>query len=386
MGALGCARTKNHRGVLNMAGNVTPLAASHKALGARFTEFGGWEMPVQYTGVPREHLAVRQACGLFDLSHMGEVEIRGPKALDFVQWVMTNDVLKLAPGRVQYSLLCNTDGGILDDLLVYRHTDYVTLAVNASNTDKDLDWLHSLAQEAPYKGQVEIVNVGKDRAILAIQGPLAPKAMQAVGLDVLDLPYMAFRLMGQHGEIMISRTGYTGEVGYELYMPACQGVFWWDRFLALQENLGIQPVGLGARDTLRLEMGYTLYGNDIDEATNPWEAGIGWAVKLNKEFVGKEALVRLEPSTQRHLVGFKMEGRGIARSGYPVMVDGISKGEVTSGSISPSLNVGIGLAYLKAGIGQVGDLVDVVIRGKSVSARVTATPFVPSRVKDIVKG
>lgn len=369
-----------------MADKVTPLAPSHKALGARFTEFGGWEMPVQYTGIAREHLAVRKACGLFDLSHMGEVEIRGPKALEFVQWVMTNDVLKLAPGRAQYSLLCNTDGGIIDDLLVYRHTDYVTLAVNASNTDKDLDWLSLMAQEPPYKGQVEIVNVGENRAILAVQGPLAPKAMQAVGLDVLDLPYMAFKLIGQDGETMVSRTGYTGEVGYELYMPAEQGALWWDKFLALQDSLGMRPIGLGARDTLRLEMGYTLYGNDIDETTNPWEAGIGWAVKLNKEFVGKEALVRLKPTTGRHLVGLQMEGRGIARNGYQVMVDGISKGEVTSGSLSPSLNIGIGLAYLETGFGHEGDLVDVMIRGKLVPARITTTPFVPSRVKDIVTG
>ena len=368
-----------------MAANVTPLAPNHKALGARFTEFGGWEMPVQYTGVVDEHLAVRQTCGLFDLSHMGEVEVRGPMALDFVQSAMSNDVSKLKPGRVQYSLLCNEDGGIIDDLLVYRHTDYVTLAVNASNTVKDLDWLESLAMQPPYRGEVDILNVGQERAILAVQGPLAPRAMQAVGLDVLDLPYMSFKLIGQHGEMMVSRTGYTGEVGYELYLPADDAVSWWDKLMALTDSIGIKPVGLGARDTLRLEMGYTLYGNDIDESTSPWEAGIGWAVKLDKEFIGREALARLKAvAPQRRLVGFEIEGRGIARSGYQVMIEGALKGEVTSGSISPSLNIGIGLAYVDAASSGEGNPIDVIVRGKAVPARIASAPFVTSRVKDVV--
>lgn len=368
-----------------MASNVTPLAASHRLLGARFTEFGGWEMPVQYTGIIDEHLAVRERCGLFDLSHMGEIEIRGPMALEFVQGVLSNDVLKLAPGRVQYSLLCNEIGGILDDLLVYRHQDCVTLAVNASNTDKDLHWLREVALRPPYQGKVEIVNVGEERAILAVQGPLAPKAIQTVGLDVLDLPYMAFRLLGQRGELMVSRTGYTGEVGYELYLPAAEAVTWWERFMDLEESIGIQPVGLGARDTLRLEMGYTLYGNDIDETTNPWEAGIGWAVKLDKEFIGREALLETKAQgLQRRLVGFHVDGRGIARSGYQVQVSGERAGEVTSGCISPSLNQPIGLAYLDRTYAEEGTLLEVIVRGKAVAAQIVSLPFVPSRVKDAV--
>ena len=368
-----------------MAGNVTPLAASHKALGARFTEFGGWEMPVQYTGIIDEHLVVRQRCGLFDLSHMGEIEIRGPLALEFAQRVLSNDVRKVTPGRVQYSLLCNEKGGILDDLLVYRHADYVTLVVNASNTDKDLDWLRRVAREPLYQGKVEISNVGAERAILAVQGPLAPKVMNAVDLDVLDLPYMAFRLLGRRGELMVSRTGYTGEVGYELYLPAADAVTWWERFMGVKESIGIQPVGLGARDTLRLEMGYTLYGNDIDETTNPWEAGIGWAVKLDKEFIGREALLQTKAQgLQRCLVGFRVDGRGIARPGYPVQVSDELKGEVTSGCISPSLDKAIGLAYLDHTCAEEGTLLEVIVRGKAVAAQIVSLPFVPSRVRDVV--
>ncbi|NMB12426.1 MAG: glycine cleavage system aminomethyltransferase GcvT [Firmicutes bacterium] len=368
-----------------MAGNVTPLAARHKALGARFTEFGGWEMPVQYTGIIDEHLAVRQACGLFDLSHMGEVEIRGPLALEFAQRLMTNDILKLAPGRVQYSLLCNEAGGIIDDLLVYRHPDHVTLAVNASNTVKDLDWLQQMAAKSSYRGQVEIVNVGAERAILAVQGPLAPTAMQAVGLEVLDLPYMAFRLLGSKEELMVSRTGYTGEIGYELYLPATEATSWWDRFMELGDSLGLKPIGLGARDTLRLEMGYTLYGNDIDETTTPWEAGIGWAVKLDKEFLGREALRETKArGLKRRLVGFKVEGRGIARPGYPIQVAGEIVGEVTSGCIAPSLNEAIGLAYVDLAWAKEGTLIETLIRNRAVTAKTVSVPFVPSRVRDSV--
>ncbi|NLK08532.1 MAG: glycine cleavage system aminomethyltransferase GcvT [Firmicutes bacterium] len=366
-----------------MAGKTTPLAANHRALGARFTEFGGWQMPVQYTGVVAEHLAVRQACGLFDVSHMGEVEVRGPKALDFVQWVLTNDVIKAAPGRVQYNLLCTHEGGIIDDLLVYRHEDYVTLVLNASNTEKDLKWLMALAQEAPHSGQVELLNIGTQRAILAIQGPQASAAMEAVGLDVSDLPYMGFKQLGKDGEIIISRTGYTGELGYELYIPASGASDWWDKFAALEGEITVSPAGLAARDTLRLEMGYTLYGNDIDETTNPWEAGIGWAVKMNKgNFIGKDALTELKGKSRRSLVGFTVEGRGIARSGYEILVDGTPVGEVTSGSISPSLNVGVGLAYIETDSCSEGDLVDILVRGKPVQARIATPPFVPSRVRD----
>ncbi|NLJ68405.1 MAG: glycine cleavage system aminomethyltransferase GcvT [Firmicutes bacterium] len=367
-----------------MAGRVTPLAAKHKALGARFTEFGGWEMPVQYTGIIDEHLAVRQAAGLFDLSHMGEVEIRGPLALEFAQWVLTNDIVQVAPGRVQYSLLCNEAGGIIDDLLVYRHADYITLAVNASNTAKDVEWLLKQASEPRYQGKVEIVNVGEERAILAVQGPAAPKIMEAVGLDTLDLPYMAFHLLGDKGELMVSRTGYTGEIGYELYMPADDAALWWERFMALAEPMGLKPVGLGARDTLRLEMGYTLYGSDIDESTTPWEAGLGWAVKLDKEFIGRDALFASKGKHSRRLAGFTLQERGIARGGYPVQAEGQVVGEVTSGCMSPSLNRAVGLAYVDISRAKTGTPIEIIIRGKTVAAEIAPTPFVPSRVKDSV--
>ncbi|NLA58304.1 MAG: glycine cleavage system aminomethyltransferase GcvT [Firmicutes bacterium] len=367
-----------------MAGRVTPLVDHHRALGARFTEFGGWEMPVQYTGIIDEHLVVRQACGLFDLSHMGEVEIKGPLALEFAQWVLTNDITKVAPGRVQYSLLCNEAGGIIDDLLVYRHLDYVTLAVNASNTTKDVEWLLQQASQPPYQGKVEIANVGETRAILAVQGPMAPKVMEAVGLEVLDLPYMAFCLLGDKGELMISRTGYTGELGYELYMPAADAPLWWTRFMSLAEPMGLKPVGLGARDTLRLEMGYTLYGNDIDESTTPWEAGLGWAVKLDKDFIGREALAACKDKTSRRLVGFMLQDRGIARRGYTIQASGQPVGEVASGCMSPSLGRAIGLAYVDIPWAKVGTPIEIVIRGKAVAAEIASLPFVPSRVKDTV--
>ncbi|NLA58301.1 MAG: glycine cleavage system aminomethyltransferase GcvT [Firmicutes bacterium] len=369
-----------------MAGRVTPLDDHHKRLGARFTEFGGWEMPVQYSGIIDEPLSVRQGCGLFDLSHMGEVDIRGLLALEFAQWVLTNDVLKAAPGRVQYSLLCSETGGIIDDLLVYRHPDYVTLIVNASNTAEDLEWLLQQANKPPYRGKVAIVNVGEERAILAVQWPKAPEVMEAAGLgEVLDLPYMAFCLLGDNGELMVSRTGYTGEIGYELYMPAGDAAHWWERFMMLAEPMGLKPVGLGARDTLRLEMGYTLYGSDIDESTTPWEAGLGWAVKLSKEFIGRDALAASKGRHSRLLVGFVLHDRGIARGGYTVQAEGQPIGKVTSGCISPTLNRAAGLAYVDISRSKPGTPVQIVIRGKEAAAEIAPLPFVPSRVKDPVK-
>ena len=244
-----------------------------------------------------------------------------------------------------------------------------------------MEWLLKQASEPRYQGKVEIVNVGEERAILAVQGPAAPKIMEAVGLDTLDLPYMAFHLLGDKGELMVSRTGYTGEIGYELYMPADDAALWWERFMALAEPMGLKPVGLGARDTLRLEMGYTLYGSDIDESTTPWEAGLGWAVKLDKEFIGRDALFASKASIP---AAGRLPKSGDCPGGYPVQAEGQVVGEVTSGCMSPSLNRAVGLALMWIFRAKTGTPIEIRIRGKNVAAEIAPTPFVPSRVKDSV--
>lgn len=364
----------------------TPLYTAHKQLGARFTEFGGWIMPVQYSGMIDEHLTVRRAAGLFDLSHMGEIQVRGQLAREFVQRLTTNDVFKLRPGRVQYSLFCNADGGIIDDLLVYREETGFTLVVNAANTAKDFQWMQEVAQTEEFRGRVDIIDVSEATALLAVQGPKSPKILQAAGFAIGGLPYMSFyRHPFPGGDCIVSRTGYTGEIGYEIYLPAEKAMEQWERLLTVGKDMGLVPVGLGARDTLRLEMRYTLYGNDIDETTNPWEAGLDWAVKLEHDFIGREALVKARKAGPRRcLVGLRMIERGIPRSGYHVMDGGRCVGTVTSGSYSPVLKQAIALAYIEPGKATIGERVHIAIRNKAVAAEVVPTPFVPSHVRDEV--
>jgi aminomethyltransferase len=361
----------------------TPLFELHREAGAKFVDFGGWEMPVQYTGIIDEHRAVRTAVGLFDVSHMGEIEVKGPRALDVVQRVTTNDALALDLGQVQYSTLCYPHGGIVDDLTVYRlGPEHYLLCVNAANIEKDLAWIVEQAQ-----GEADIINTSDEIVQLALQGRQAQATLQPLcDLSLDEVRYyrsVSGRVQGI--ETLISRTGYTGEDGFELYCPAAAGPQLWRALLEAGAAYRIQPIGLGARDTLRLEMGYALYGNDITADTTPLQAGLGWIVKLNKgDFVGRAALVReRRDGVKRRLVGLEMIDRGVARAHHRLLADGEVVGEVTSGTVSPSLNKSIGLGYVRTEQAKVGTPVQVDIRGKMAQARVAATPFYPSQVRKV---
>ncbi len=361
----------------------TPLYQAHVKAGARMVPFGGWEMPVQYTGIVEEHRTVRSAVGLFDVSHMGEFEVEGPKALAALQHLTTNDVAALEPGHVQYSVLCYPNGTIVDDLTVYRLAgDRFMLTVNASNIDKD--WTH-VNQSTEYGGGARWKNASADTGLIAVQGPKAEALVgRLADQDVAKLGYYRFARGAVAGvPTLISRTGYTGEDGFELYVAAAQTERLWTALLDAGRGDGVAPIGLGARDTLRLEMKYALYGNDIDETTNALEAGLGWVVKPTKgEFIGRDALekVRAEGLT-RKLVGIEMVDRAVARHGYPVLKDGRRVGVVTSGSYAPSVDKYIAMAYVETALAGVGTELAVEIRGQAKAARVVKTPFHPSRVK-----
>jgi aminomethyltransferase len=359
----------------------TPLYDLHRAAGAKFVDFGGWEMPVQYTSILEEHKTVRTAVGLFDVSHMGEIEIKGPQALEVVQRLTTNDASTLEPFQVQYSTLCYPHGGIVDDLTVYRlGPEHFFLCVNAANIEKDYAWIVEQAG-----GAADITNTSAQIAQLALQGRHAQATLQ----PLCDLPLDTIRYYWSaearvHGvAALISRTGYTGEDGFEIYCPAPQGPALWQALMDAGADYGIKPIGLGARDTLRLEMGYALYGNDITAETMPLEAGLGWITKLNKgEFIGREALVKARAEgIKRRLVGIEMLDRGLARAHYRILVDGQVVGEMTSGTVSPSLNKGIGLGYVRTEYAKVGTPVQIDIRGKPTQGRVASTPFYPSQVR-----
>jgi aminomethyltransferase len=359
----------------------TPLYAVHQAAGAKFVDFGGWEMPVQYSSIIDEHKTVRTSVGLFDVSHMGEIEIKGPRALEVVQRLTTNDAAKLAVWQIQYSTLCYPHGGIVDDLTVYRQgPEHFLFCVNAANIDKDYAWIVEQA-----RGDADITNTSTEIAQLALQGRNAQATLQPLcDLSLDDIRYY-WAAKGQIKgiEALISRTGYTGEDGFEIYCPAAQGPELWHALIAAGEPYGIKPIGLGARDTLRLEMGYALYGNDITAETTPLQAGLAWIVKLNKgDFIGREALLKeRSEGIARKLIGFEMVERGVARGHYRIMADGQVMGEVTSGTVSPSLNKGIGLGYVKMPYAKAGTALHIDIRGKLAQARVTSTPFYPSQVR-----
>ncbi len=360
----------------------TPLRDVHVAAGAKMVPFGGWEMPVQYTGIIEEHRVVRSAVGLFDISHMGEFEARGPGALAAVQALTTNDASALIVGQVQYSLLCYPEGGIVDDLTLYRLADqHYMLTVNASNIDKDWAWV---TEHGPGGGWT---NVSEETGLLAVQGPRAEGLVQRLAdQDVTRVPYYHF----VHGTVagvpcLISRTGYTGEDGFELYAPAARLEGLWHALMDAGKGAGIRPIGLGARDTLRLEMKFALYGNDIDETTNPLEAGLGWVVKPAKsEFIGSKAIEAVRGAgVTRKLVGFEMAERAVARHGYRLLKGGDPVGVVTSGSFSPTLERCIGMGYVRTDLTAVGTELDVDIRGQAHRAHVAKTPFVPSKAKKI---
>ncbi len=353
----------------------TPLYERHVAAGAKLVDFAGWEMPVQYAGLMEEHRAVRQAAGLFDVSHMGEFRVRATElgaAEAFVQSFTPNDVSKLTPGRAHYNALLAPDGTFVDDLLVYRMgADEFLIVVNASNIEGDFAAISAL----PRPAGVELENVSDDYALLALQGPKAIEILQPLtGTPLAEIKYYRFVEGAVDGRpAILSRTGYTGEDGFELYVAPSDAAPLWDRLVAA----GAQPAGLGARDTLRLEAGMALYGHEIDRSTTPWDAGLDWIVKLDKgEFVGREALVAAKAEgPAKRLVGFEVEGRGIARQGHEIRVGGRRVGVVTSGTFSPTLERALGMAHVESGFAEPGTALEIDVRGKSVAARVVALPL-----------
>jgi aminomethyltransferase len=355
----------------------TPIYAEHARLGARLVPFAGWEMPIQYTGISDEHQAVRQRAGLFDVSHMGEILVRGEGALGLVDRLITGDVTKVKNGQALYTCACNERGTILDDLIVYRRSDREVLIVcNASNRDKIAAHVGSLATKS-----AEVTDLSDDYALIALQGPKSFEVLKAAGADsaLAALPSFHFTdsLIGGK-KCTAARTGYTGEDGVELFLSPGDAAHVWNLLLDAGKAYGIAPIGLGARDTLRLDARLSLYGNEIDETTNPLEAGLGWIVKLDKpDFIGKSALLAVrEQGLTRRIVGFEMTGRGIARHGYPLCdASGNPVGICTSGGPSPTLGKSIGLGYLPLGLTEVGTPFQVDCRGKAISAVVVRTPF-----------
>ncbi|MEP0859996.1 MAG: glycine cleavage system aminomethyltransferase GcvT [Ignavibacterium sp.] len=348
----------------------------HKNLNAKIVEFAGFEMPIQYSSIIQEHKAVRHSVGVFDVSHMGEIFIKGKQALDFVQYITVNDASKLFPGRVQYSAMCYDDGGIVDDLLVYKISDEeFLLVVNASNIQKDFDWMNK-----NNKFGVEIINRSDDYSLLAVQGPDSLKTLQKIADKEIDLEYYHFTKMKIAGvEMIVSRTGYTGEHGYELYFEGNEATAEkvWNAVFEAGKEFNIQPVGLGARDTLRLEMGYCLYGNDIDQTTNPLEAGLSWITKLNKsDFVGKDALLKAKENIKRKLVAMISEEKTFPRHGYDISANGKKIGYITSGTVSPILDKPIALGYVEKDFSAVDTEVNFVVRGKEFPAKVVKLPFI----------
>lgn len=347
----------------------TPLFEEHKASGARIVDFAGWEMPVQYQGIKAEHEAVRTAVGLFDVSHMGEVFFRGPQAEEAVQRLVTRDVGRLAVGQAGYAAVCYESGGTVDDVLVYRRPDDFLIVVNASNREKDLEHFRENTKDL----DVEVTDESDGWALLALQGPEAVRLLEGfTETDLSSIKYYRF-VEGEVGGMAatLSRTGYTGEDGFEIFVRPDDATRVWRALI----GAGAAPVGLGARDTLRLEAGMCLYGNELDAETTPLEAGIGFAVHLDKEeeFLGQEALRReREMGLKRKLVGFEVEGRGIARHDYPVVLNGEAVGRVTSGTQSPTLGEAIGLALVAPGV---EDEFEVVIRNRPVTARAVPLPF-----------
>jgi aminomethyltransferase len=360
----------------------TALSSVHKRMGARLIPFGGWEMPVEYSGISREHTAVRTAAGLFDISHMGEIEVRGPHALQLIQFATTNDASRIVDGQAQYTAMAYPDGTVVDDLLVYRFSaDHFMLVVNASNTEKDLDWIQS-----HNRFHATLENITDRITLLAIQGPKSLDIFQRLTkLPLAQIGHYHFAT-GKvlEADAIVSRTGYTGEDGFEVYFSPEFSEPIWDAVLEAGGGSGLLPAGLGARNTLRLEAKMLLYGNDMDNTTTLFEAGLGWIVRLDKgEFVGRPALVeQKQAGVKRKLVGFEMLGREIARERYGVFVDGRQVGLVTSGSPSITLKKNIGLAYVPVEYATPGTLIEVSVRGRLCRARIVETPFYKRRKED----
>jgi aminomethyltransferase len=354
----------------------TALNAAHKSAGARMVEFAGWEMPVEYSGIVQEHLAVRTAAGLFDVSHMGEIEVCGPQALALLQHVTSNDVSRLSPGQAQYTALMYPEGSAVDDCIVHKlaHEHYL-ICVNAANTENDFIWMghHNTSFSA------DVRNVSADYSQLALQGPRSAEILEKVtSASLRDLKYYRFCRADCCGvEGLLARTGYTGEDGFEFYFapPESERVWW--GLLEAGKGEGLLPAGLGARNTLRLEAGYPLYGHELDQDTTLLEANLGWIVRFDKgEFIGRRPLLEQKQlGTRKRLMGFEMIERGVARDGYPVRIEGAIRGRVTSGSPAPYLKKNLGMAYIPPDCAQVGREIEIEIRGKLALARLVALPF-----------
>jgi aminomethyltransferase len=359
---------------------ITPLNQQHKKLGARMVPFGGWEMPVQYSGVIDEHLAVRQAAGLFDVSHMGEIEVKGSGALTYLQNLTINEPSVLVDGQVQYSACCYPEGGVVDDVTLYRFApDHFMFCVNASNIDKDFAWMQKVLADGAF-ADVVLTNRSPEFAQLALQGPKSEEILaRLTDADLKQLVFYHFIEADVAGvPTIISRTGYTGEDGFELYIAADKAELLWTQLLETGAGDGLIPIGLGARDTLRLEKKYALYGHELSEAITPLEGGLGWITKLDKpSFVGQAALQKMKAQgVPRRLVSIRMCDKGIPREEYPVFACGKEVGIITSGTMSPLLKVGIALALVETSVAAVGTEVEIGIRQRRVAAEIIKPPFV----------
>jgi aminomethyltransferase len=355
----------------------TPLYEEHRALGARLVEFSGWEMPVQYSSILEEHRAVRTRAGLFDVSHMGEFKIEGPDAFAFLQHLVPNDISRLAIHQALYTQLCLPDGGTVDDLIIYRLADmHYMMVVNAANIDKDYAWVE---KQAKHFKDVHLANQSDTTALLALQGPEAQAILQPLTeVDLSGIRYYHCAPGVVDGiNCIISRTGYTGEDGFELYCAPVDAAKLWKDLLAAGKDKGLLPAGLGARDTLRLEAGYCLYGHELDEQTNPLEARLGWTVKFDKgDFIGRDALLKVkEEGPKLKLIGIEMVERGVCRNDYAIYENDQQIGAITSGAPSPTLNKNIGMGYVEAQHAVVGNTVQIDIRGKRTAAQIVALPF-----------
>lgn len=355
----------------------TKFYSVHEKLGAKMVEFAGYIMPVQYSSIIAEHKAVRNSVGVFDVSHMGEIFVSGKKAADFVQYITVNDIEKLYPGRVQYSAMCYEDGGIVDDLLVYKISETkFMLVVNASNLEKDFEWM-----KKNNKFDVELSDESDEYSLIAVQGPKSKETIRKIYGKELSIEYYNFvedKLAGI--DMIISRTGYTGEVGYELYFKgdeqAAEKI--WQAVFDAGKEFNIQPAGLGARDSLRLEYGFCLYGNDIDQTTNPLEAGLGWITRLNKkDFIGKEALVKVKSEgLTRKLVALNSDHKAFPRHGYDLTLNNMKVGVITSGTVSPVLDIPIAMGYVDIKYAAEGNEINFNIRGKDIPAKIVKLPFI----------
>lgn len=357
----------------------TPLFPEYEKLGAKTIDFGGWALPVQFSSIKAEHETTRTKAGLFDVSHMGEIEVTGENSLAFLQKVMTNDIAKLQPKRAQYTFMCYEDGGTVDDLIVYMlEEDHYLLVVNAANTDKDYEWLIK-----NNTGNAFITNVSAEYVQLALQGPLAEEILQTLtDTNLSEIKFFRFETPVYFAAIskgaIVSRTGYTGEDGFEIYIESGSGASLWQHILEAGQDKGVKPIGLGARDTLRFEANLALYGQELSKYITPLEAGLSFAVKLKKDndFIGKDALLKQkEAGLSRKLVGIEMIDKGIPRHGYEVLADGKEIGFVTSGTQSPTLQKNVGLALLQTEFAQVGTEVVIQVRKRQLKAVVVETPF-----------